>query len=90
MPFRNLSRLLFTGILAIGLAGCDVDVEDPGEAPSVDVDPGESPEVDVRGPEVDVETERKRVTVPDVDVDTEEKEVDVPDVDVDFPEEQED
>lgn len=89
MPFRNLSTLLLTGFLAIGLAGCEVDVEDPGEAPSVDVEPGESPEVDVRGPEVDVETERKRVTVPDVDVHTEEKEVDVPDVNVDFPDEEE-
>ena len=78
MRCRNLWTLMFSGLLAIGLAGCDVDVE-----------PGTAPEVDVQGPDVDVEMEKKRVTVPDVDVNTEEREVDVPDVTVDVPDDEE-
>jgi len=88
MNCRILTTILFAGLVAIGLAGCEVDVEDPGEAPSVDVEPGEAPEVDVRGPDVDVESERRRVTVPDVDIETQEKEVNVPDVSVDFPDDE--
>jgi hypothetical protein len=45
----------------------------------VAVDPGKVPDVDVRGPDVDVGTEKKEITVPDVDVDIpaeDEKEVD--------------
>lgn len=62
--------ILAAGALAVGLAGCDVDVEDKGKMPDVDVDveEGRMPDVDVRGPEVDVETKEVPVTVPDVDV----------------------
>ncbi|MAT14584.1 MAG: hypothetical protein CMJ46_04860 [Planctomyces sp.] len=55
------------------MTGCDVDVEDPGEAPSVDVDPGEAPDVDVTPADVDVGTEEKTIEVPDVDVDVPEE-----------------
>jgi hypothetical protein len=82
----------FLGLIAVSTAavlmsGCDVDVQDPGELPEVDVDaqPGEMPEVDVEGPDVDVSSEQEEVTVPDVDVEMEEKEVTVPDVNVDAP-----
>ena len=88
----NAIRLLSSGcslLLLFAILGCDVDVEEPGEMPNVDVsgDPGEMPEMDVEGPEVDAEMKTKEVEVPDVDVDTETKEVEVPDVDVSVPEE---
>lgn len=87
-----MSKLLGSIMCAFALtlfAGCDVDVEDTGEMPDVSVDPGHSPDVDVHGPEVDVTSEEKTMTVPDVDVDTEEKQVDVPDVDISVPDENE-
>ncbi|MEW4531318.1 hypothetical protein [Maioricimonas sp. JC845] len=87
MTLRRLFELLMVGFLAVGLTGCDVDVEDQGELPEVEVEPGEAPDVDVHGPEIDVDEEKETITVPDVDIDTEEKEVTVPDVDVDIPEE---
>ncbi len=87
------SRFALVGALALPLAGCDVDVKDPGAMPNVDVDatPGRAPDVDVHGPDVNVTTEEKKVDVPDVDVDvkTEEKTIDVPNVDVNVPEENE-
>lgn len=86
---RSLLALATGSLLALGAIGCDVDVEDPGEMPTVDVEPGEAPEVDVHGPEVDVHEDKETVTVPDVDIDTEEKTITVPDVDVDIPEENE-
>ncbi len=46
-------------ILLIGAAGaltaCDVDVDDKGKLPEVNVEPGRAPDVDVRGPDVDVQ-----------------------------------
>lgn len=50
------------------LSGCDVDVKDNGKMPKVEVEPGRAPDVDVHGPEVDVGTKEKTITVPDVDV----------------------
>lgn len=90
-----MKRTWFYGLaLALatcGFAGCDVDVEEPGKMPDVDVqaDPGEAPDLNVRGPEVDVQEKKETVTVPDVDVqvDQEEKEVTVPDIDVNLPNE---
>lgn len=55
--------------LLIMLAGCDVDVEDKGKLPEVDVKEGRMPDVDVRGPDVDVKTDTVEVPVPDVDID---------------------
>lgn len=85
----NLLKYLFSGIAVVGLAGCDVDVEEEGEMPTMDVDPGQAPDVDVEGPDVDVTEEERTVTVPDVDVDTEERTTTVPNVDIDVPEENE-
>lgn len=48
------ATILLTGALGM-LSACDVDVEDKGELPEVNVEPGEAPDVDVRGPDVDVE-----------------------------------
>lgn len=88
MRFEKCTWLLAASY-AFTLVGCDVDIEDKGELPSVKVEEGEMPEVDVRGPDVDVGTEEKTVSVPDVDVEMEEKKVSVPDIDVDVPEEDE-
>lgn len=75
--------------MAMGVAGCDVDVADKGALPKVDVDvePGRVPDVDVRGPDVDVKTKETTVTVPDVDIKTKDVKVKVPDVDVRIPKE---
>jgi hypothetical protein len=54
--------------LMIGFAGCDVDVEDKGSLPDVDVEGGEMPEIDVDAADVDVGMEEVEVQVPDVDV----------------------
>ena len=93
MRFHSFVAICFTGFVAVGMFGCDVDVEDSGKLPDVDVDvePGRAPDVEVTGPDVNVGTETKTVEVPDVDVDvdTEKTEVTLPDVDIDVPEENE-
>lgn len=86
----SLLAVLTVGLCGVGLVGCDVDVEEEGRMPDVEVEAGKAPDVDVRGPEVDVDTEKKEVEVPDVDVDTEKKTIEVPDVDVDLPNENQD
>jgi outer membrane lipopolysaccharide assembly protein LptE/RlpB len=87
MMKRN--RILTPLFVALGaaalLSACDMDVEDKGEMPDVDVEGGRLPDVDVRGPDVDVEKEQ--MTVPDVDVEVDEKEVTVPTLDVEPPKE---
>jgi hypothetical protein len=65
---NTLKLLGIAGALTIGIAGCDVDVEDEGKLPEVDVEEGRMPDVDVEAPEVDVDTENVEVPVPDVDI----------------------
>jgi hypothetical protein len=80
-------------LAAFATVGCDVDVKDKGKTPrvNVDVESGRLPDVDVRGPDVDVATKEKEITVPDVDVSVESKKttVTVPDIKVDIPQENE-
>ena len=85
----NLLKYLLSGIAVVGMIGCDVDVEEEGEMPTMEVDPGQAPDVDVEGPDVEVTEEERTMTVPDVDVDTEERTVTTPNVDIDVPEEDE-
>lgn len=68
---KSYFALLAAGLMSISAVGCDVDVKEEGRAPDVDVsvDPGKLPDVAVRGPDVDVGTKEKVITVPDVDVD---------------------
>ena len=79
-----LAALLLSGMLVA--VGCDIEQTAPGRAPDVDVqaDPGKVPEYDVDAPEVDVNTEKRKVEVPDVDVDVnkEQREITVPNVDI--------
>ena len=87
-----MKRFIFLPAVAVlsvlSLSGCDVDVRDRGELPTVHVDPGRAPDVDVRGPDVEVKTRETEATVPDIDVDTKKVKVKVPDVDVNIPREQ--
>ncbi|WP_295885265.1 hypothetical protein [uncultured Thiohalocapsa sp.] len=97
MRFRYLMLVLACTTLPF-LAGCDVDVEEKGEMPQVDVDadPGQLPEYEVEKteagqlPSMDVDAEPGKlpevdVQGPDVDVGTEPVTIPVPDVDVDMP-----
>lgn len=56
---------------ALALSACEVEQTEEGEMPEVDVETegGNLPEYDVEGPDVDVGTEERTITVPDVDVD---------------------
>lgn len=102
MRFPTATALLIVATLP-WLAGCDVDVEDKGEMPSVDVegDAGNMPEYEVTKtkegemPSVDVDAESGEmpevdVRGPEVDVGTEPVTVPVPDVDVDLPDDSDD
>ena len=86
---RKLIAMSMIAVLAVPLGACRVTQTEEGELPEVDVDVkgGNLPEYDVDAPDVDVDTEKKKVTVPDVDIDvgTKEVEVPVPDVDVTEP-----
>lgn len=90
-----MAKKLFVLLLAVCLmgvlTGCRVTQTEEGEMPKVDVDvdaeKGNLPKYDVDGPDIDVNTEEKTMTVPDVDIDVNEKEVGVtvPDIDVKTP-----
>lgn len=54
-------------LMAFSTIGCDVDVEESGTLPSVNVTEGEMPKIDMESPEVTMEKEM--VEVPSVDVD---------------------
>lgn len=77
--------LVLAGAAFAALTLIDVDVEDTGELPSVDVDGGELPEMDVDVADVDVSVEEATVKVPDVDVDMKETTVPLPNIDIDQP-----
>ena len=68
MKTRAWTRLLLAPAAALLLVGCDVDVEDKGALPDVDVsvDEGRMPDVDVDGPEVTTET--MEVEVPKIEI----------------------
>ena len=89
MTSMKMLPLIAVTTLGFALIGCDAEVEEPGRMPDVDMqaDPGAMPEVDVQGPDVDVGTEKKEVTVPNIEVEQEKTEITVPDVDVTPPKE---
>ena len=89
---RKFLPYLLIPTMMLALWGCDVEKEQEGEMPDVDVETegGQLPEYDVKTPDVDVGTETKEVPVPDVDVTTEEEEITVPTVDVEMPDEEQD
>lgn len=87
---RIVMALLILIVVAVGgfyLLGTDINVQDEGEMPDVDVsvdaEEGELPDVDADTPDVNVREETAEVEVPEVNVETEEETVDYPNVDVD-------
>ncbi|AFZ20826.1 hypothetical protein [Allocoleopsis franciscana] len=87
---QSLSQpLLFIPIAALLTlsTGCRIEQEQAGQLPDVDVEvqPGQLPKYDVKGPDVNVKTVERTVTVPRVEVVQEEKTVEVPYIDVNLP-----
>lgn len=87
ISFKKLLPLSLM-LLLVPLASCQVEQEETGELPDVDVDvePGNLPEYDVQGPDVNVGVTEETVTVPRVVVVQEEETVDVPYINIDVPE----
>lgn len=56
-------------IAALSLGACEVEKKEEGRLPNVEVEGGKLPRYDVEGPDVDVGTKERTITVPDVDVD---------------------
>ncbi len=56
-------------IAALALGGCEVEKKEEGRLPDVEVEGGKLPRYDVEGPDVDVGTEERTITVPDIDID---------------------
>ena len=58
--------ILALALLTVFATGCRVRQTEKGELPDVDVsaEGGKLPEYDVEGPDVDVKTEKREVTVP--------------------------
>lgn len=55
-------------LAALGLAGCQVEQEQEGELPEVEVEGGQLPEYDVEAAEVEVRPDTEEVIVPDIEV----------------------
>ena len=73
----------FAPVMVFALSACDVDVNDPGAPPDIDVEGGRAPDVEVTPPDVDIRSQEREVDVPsDVDIKTERKTIEVPDVDI--------
>ncbi|KQT13015.1 hypothetical protein [Ramlibacter sp. Leaf400] len=81
---------------ALGLTACDVQKTQEGNVnlPKYDVSKTQEgsaqlPKYDVKGPDVNVSSTEKQVTVPNVDVNAEKKTIEVPKVTVTTPKEKE-
>ncbi|GAX36723.1 hypothetical protein NIES3585_27600 [Nodularia sp. NIES-3585] len=72
-------------VLLLPLASCQVEREQAGRLPDVNVEPGRLPQYDIEGPDVKVGVAKRTVTVPKVIVIQEEQTVEVPYIDVDVP-----
>lgn len=87
-----MKKLVYTLAAVALIYSCNIQKEEKGEMPEVDVDiaaeSGELPEYDVDWASVDVGTTTKMVEVPKVIVVTEEEEVEVPVIDVNMPNEE--
>lgn len=86
---RLMVRTFGIAVLSLGLTGCQVEQQEPGRAPDVDLDvdaeAGRWPEYDVDWADVDVGMRERTVTVPVVRVVEEQREVSVPYLDINPP-----
>jgi hypothetical protein len=84
--FANILPLLLT-VFLVPLTACQIEKEESGSLPDVDVDvePGNLPQYDIEGPDVNVGVTEQTVTVPKLIVVQEEETVQVPYIDVDVP-----
>ena len=84
-----MKKLLVVSMLCLFFTACNVEKEEKGEMPEMDVDvsteSGEMPEYDVNWADVDVTTNTKTVEVPKVVVVMEEETVEVPHIDIKGP-----
>jgi len=69
---RKFVTATFVAAATLGLAACDVEQTDEGEAPEISVEEGEMPEYDVDAAEIEAEPTTEEVEVPSLDVDVEE------------------
>ena len=89
----NMTNDIVRGVVVVALGtaltACQVEQEQPGRLPDVDVDvdadAGRWPEYDVAWADVDVGMEQRTVTVPVVSVSQETREVSVPFIDINPP-----
>lgn len=72
-------------LLVLPLAACQIEREQRGELPEVDIEAGQLPQYDIKGPDVNVGVTEQTVTVPKVMIVQEEQTVQVPYVDVNVP-----
>lgn len=79
--------LLLLPLCLVSMTACQIEQEESGELPDVDVnvEPGSLPEYDIQGPDVNVGVTERTVTVPKLIVVQEEETVEVPYIDVDLP-----
>ncbi|WP_149272953.1 hypothetical protein [Pareuzebyella sediminis] len=85
-----MKRLIASMSLVALVASCNINKEESGEMPEVDIqaDAGELPEYDVNWADVEVGTNTRTVEVPKVVVVMEEEEVEVPYITMDMPDEE--
>ncbi|MGB3535614.1 MAG: hypothetical protein WBA13_19125 [Microcoleaceae cyanobacterium] len=81
------SLLLLFALLLVPLTACQIEKEESGSLPDIDVnvEPGSLPEYDIEGPDVNVGTTEKTITVPKLVVIQEEETIEVPYIDIDVP-----
>lgn len=86
-PFASKVLPLILTVFLVPLTACQVEQEESGSLPDVDVnvEPGNLPEYDIEGPDVNVGVTERTVTVPKLIVVQEEETVEVPYIDVDVP-----
>jgi hypothetical protein len=84
--FQRSLLVTLTALLALS-AGCRIEQERTAKLPDVDVEvePGRLPKYDIKGPDVNVRTVERTVTVPRVEVVQEKRTVKVPYIDVNLP-----
>jgi hypothetical protein len=72
-------------LLLVPLTSCQIEREQAGRLPDIEVEPGRLPEYDIQGPEVNIGVKERTVTVPKVVVVQEQQTIEVPYIDIDVP-----